>query len=73
VHAWVGPKSINQCYICSNEIYREFMPAIHLENCDYMNSWSYSNWLGIAEPLTREPGAHEVPHVAVLAGDWQVG
>jgi hypothetical protein len=22
-------QSINQCYICSNEIYREFMPAIH--------------------------------------------
>jgi hypothetical protein len=22
-------QSINQCYICSNEIHREFMPAIH--------------------------------------------
>jgi hypothetical protein len=24
-----GDQSINQCYICSNEIHREFMPAIH--------------------------------------------
>jgi hypothetical protein len=22
-------QSINQCHICSNEIHREFMPAIH--------------------------------------------
>jgi hypothetical protein len=47
-------QSINQCYICSNELHREFMPAIHRKSLVWLILTWHVHVAGLAKDRRKD-------------------